>query len=163
MQVAIIEQPEMFLVGLKTRTNNNNESSQEKGKIGPLVGRFYTDNIAEKIPNRKNPGISFSGYTNYESDEHGEYDYYFGELVSNLNKIPEGLSGLVIPAGKYLKFTTNAGKMPGVVIQAWQQIWQMTKQNQLGGQRTYQVDLEVYDHRAMDPNNTVLDILLAIK
>ena len=51
--------------------------------------------------------------------------------------------------------------MPDVVIQAWQHIWTMNGA-QLGGKRKYLVDFEVYDQRAMDPNNAIADIYIGI-
>jgi len=35
--------------------------------------------------------------------------------------------------------------------------------NDFGGKRAYQADFEVYDQRARDPNNTVLDIHIGIR
>ena len=52
--------------------------------------------------------------------------------------------------------------MPEVVINAWQQIWQMSS-NDFEGRRAYIADFEVYDQRAMDPANTSLDIYIGIK
>ena len=54
------------------------------------------------------------------------------------------------------------GKMPDVVINAWQQIWKMTSED-FEGNRTYISDFEVYDQRANDPANTSLDIYIGIK
>ena len=79
-----------------------------------------------QIPYRKNPGITFSVYTEYDSDEHGDYTYFVGEEVDSFENIPSDMQQLVIPAAKYQKFTTTPGKMPEVVIDAWQQIWKMT-------------------------------------
>ncbi len=33
----------------------------------------------------------------------------------------------------------------------------------LGGVRAYIADFEVYDHRSIDPQNTVLDIYIGVK
>lgn len=163
MQTTIIEQPEILFIGVKTRTKNDDEFNSNTAKIGPLVGRYYAENLAEKIPSRKNQGTSVAVYSNYESDEYGAYDYYFGEAVTNVNILPEGMTAIKIPGGKFLKITTPAGKMPDVVIQTWQQIWEMTKNKSLGAERSYLTDFEVYDQRAIDPNNTVMDIYLSIK
>lgn len=124
--------------------------------------RYWQEQIAQQIPHRKNPGVTFSAYTDYASNEHGDYTYFLGEAVSSIADIPQGFKSISIPVGKYQKFTTEPGKIPNVVIQAWQQIWQMPNE-QLDGQRNYQTDFEVYDQRAIDPNNTVLDIYIGIK
>lgn len=49
--------------------------------------------------------------------------------------------------------------MPDIVIQAWQAIWKMTPED-LGGKRTYRADFEIYDQRAQDPQNSVVDIYI---
>lgn len=163
MQKQIIQHPEIKLVGLKVRTKNQDESSPDTAKIAPLIVRYWSENIAEKIPHRKNPGVRVVGYANYESDEYGEYDYYFGEEVTSFNKLPAGLSSLTIPAGKYLKLTSGAGPVPEVIVHAWHKVWHMTTNNQLGAQRTYNIDFEIYDERANDPQHTVFDIYLGIE
>ena len=152
---------EIKLVGLSARTNNKNEMNPQTSKIGELAGRFWNENVAGKISNRKNPGITLAVYTDYDSNEHGDYTYFIGEEVDSLENIPEGLQGLTIPTSQYLKFTTSPGKMPEIVITAWQQIWKMSAED-FGGKRAYLADFEVYDQRAMDPNNTSLDIFIGI-
>ena len=52
--------------------------------------------------------------------------------------------------------------MPDVCIALWQKIWSM-KPEILGGTRAYQTDFELYDARAQDPKNTVLDIYVGIQ
>lgn len=152
---------EIKLVGLTARTNMKNEMNPETSKIGPLAGRFWGQNIAEQIANRKNPGVTLSVYTDYESDEYGDYTYFIGEEVSSFENIPSGLAKLTIPAAHYQKFTTQPGKMPEVVINAWMAIWKMSPED-FGGKRAYIADFEVYDQRAIDPTNTALDIYIGI-
>ena len=48
-----------------------------------------------------------------------------------------------------------------MIIDAWQYIWTLDKET-LGGERNYQVDYEVYDERARDPNSTVLDLYIGV-
>ncbi len=162
MKKELTNKSEMKLVGLTARTNNKNEMNSHTSKIGELAGRFWGQNVAGQIANRKNPGVTLSVYTEYDSNEHGDYTYFIGEEVSSFENIPTGLLQLTIPAAQYLKFTTPPGKMPEVVINAWQQIWEMSANN-LGGERAYVADLEVYDQRASDPANTSLDIYIGIK
>ncbi len=162
MQKEIVEYREMKLIGLKTRTCNADEFKPETAKLGAIVGRYWQEKIAEKIPNRKNPGITLVGYFNYASDEYGEYDYLMGEQVTSLDEIPEGLTGLVVPAGQYLRITSATGKIPQIIAETWQQVWQATINKELGGQRKYQVDFEIYDQRASNPAAAVFDIYLGI-
>lgn len=162
MQKELIHKNEIKLIGLTTRTNNTNEMNPATGKIGGMIGEFFGNQWATKIAHRKNPGVTLCVYTEYASDEHGDYTYFIGEEVENFDVIPENMQKLIIPAIYYQKFTTPSGKMPDVVIQAWQKIWQMTL-DELGGKRAYQADFEVYDQRALDPEKSIVDIYIGIK
>ncbi len=162
MKKELITKPEIKLIGLTARTNNKNEMNPQISKIGELAGRFLSENIASQISNRQNPGVTFSVYTDYDSNEYGDYTYFIGEEVTSFESIPPGLHQLTIPATKYQKFTTQSGKMPEMVIDAWQQIWKMTSHD-FGGHRAYMADFEIYDQRAIDPANTSLDIYIGIK
>ncbi|MBA2653939.1 MAG: AraC family transcriptional regulator [Gammaproteobacteria bacterium] len=162
METESVNKSEIKLIGLTVRTNNQNEMNPQSSKIGELAGRFWSQNLASKIVNRKNPGVTLSVYTEYDSDEHGEYTYFIGEEVNAFENIPEGLQQLIIPAAKYQKFTTSSGKMPDIVSNAWQKIWKMTSDD-FGGKRAYIADFEVYDQRAIDPNNNSVDIYMGIE
>jgi len=162
MQKSLVNKLEIKLVGLHARTNTKSEMDPNTAKIGALAGQFWSQNIGNKIFNRVNPGTTFAVYTEYASDEHGDYTYFIGEEVSSFEQVPSILNKLTIPATQYCKFTTPTGKMPDVVIQAWQKIWSMSH-DCFGGKRAYQADFEVYDERAIDPAKTILDIYIGIK
>lgn len=161
MQKQSINKDVIHLIGLTTRTKNQDEINPQTSKIGSLIQQFWTDNITALIPNKKNPQQVFSVYTDYESDEHGEYTYFYGQEVTSFDNTPANLQRLTIPAAQYQKFTTTPGKMPQVVIDAWMKIWQMTAAD-LGGKRTYIADFEIYDERATSPEKTVVDIYIGI-
>ena len=162
MKKEAINQQEIELIGLSVRTNNKNEMNPQLSKIGELAGRYWTQNRAAEIPNRKNPNVTLSVYTEYDSDEQGDYTYFIGEEVNSFENIPSGFQKLTISSAKYVKFTTPAGKMPEVVINAWQQIWKMSSDD-FGGKRAYQADFEVYDHRVSDPVTTIVDVYVGIE
>lgn len=162
MQKSAVTKPTIKLIGLTTRTSNQQEQNPATAKIGALVQQYFSQGIANKILDRTTPGVTYSVYTDYESDHHGEYTYFIGEEVSSVNDIPTGLQLITIPQSQYQRFTTQAGPMPTVVIQAWQNIWQMSPQD-LGGQRRYIADFEIYDERATDPNKSVVDIYIGIQ
>jgi predicted transcriptional regulator YdeE len=150
------------MIGLSARTNNKNEMDPATSKIGELAGRFWSQNLGAQIADRKNPGVTLAVYTEYDSNEHGDYTYYIGEEVNSFENVPAEFHPLTIPAANYQKFTTPSGKMPAVVIDAWQQIWKMSDE-QLEAERAYVADFEVYDQRAADPANASLDIYIGIK
>ncbi len=162
MQKASAEKDEMKIVGLSVRTNNQNESSEETSKIGDLVCAYWMKKINESIPDRKNPGVTFGVVTKYENNETGDFTYFIGEEVKSFDGVPVELQQVVVPAGKYQKFTTEKGKMPDVVVNAWREIWQMPEQ-ELGGARKFEADFEVYDQRAENPFATTIDIYVGVK
>jgi len=162
MQKTQIQLPEIKLVGLKVRTATQRECDTSTAKIGPCVQRYFQEEIAEKIPHRKNPGTTLCAYTDYESDFRGEYTFYIGEEVSSFDDIPHVVETHTIPPQAYTKFTTEPGPMPNVVIKAWQDIWNMAPEI-LGGERRYHTDFEIYDERAKNPQNTILDLYIGLK
>ena len=52
--------------------------------------------------------------------------------------------------------------MPQVVREHWFKISQMSEED-FGGKRSYVADFEVYDERASDHQNIILDILVGIE
>jgi predicted transcriptional regulator YdeE len=152
--------PQIMLVGLTARTNNKDEMNPDTSKIGPLAESFWSNQEGSEIKHRASPGVTYSVYTDYVTDENGEYTYFIGEAVSSFDDQDLAhFNALVIPGSQYMKFTTEPGAMPNVVVQAWQDIWQMTD-SMFEGKRKYIADFEVYDQRAADPSNTVIDIYI---
>ena len=116
----------------------------------------------EKIPYRTKPGTTFCVYTCYDSDYKGAYTYFIGEEVESFDdRLPDGFHNLIIPGQHYAKFTSTPAPMPDVIVNAWQNIWDMSAK-ELGGRRCYHSDFEIYDERAADHQNIVLDIYVGI-
>lgn len=164
MQKTTTPLPAMKLVGITARTNNSHifESDPSTNIIAATVQKYFHNGLADKIQDRKNPGTTFCVYTNYESDHTGDYTYFIGEEVNSLAEAGEGFETLTIPAQSYVKFTNQPGPMPGVCVDMWQKIWQMTPAD-FGGARAYLADFEVYDERSADHNNVTLDIYIGVK
>lgn len=160
MKYTTIKIPEIKLVGIKVRTNNNAELNTNTAKIGSTIEAYFNNFVGQNDNIIKN-GKFYSVYFEYESDHTGEYSYLFGEEVSDFESVLEGLDTYIIPEQTYRVFTTESGAMPNVVINAWQEIWQMAKED-LGGERAYKADYEVYDHRAQNPANSIVDIYIGI-
>ncbi|MES2503716.1 MAG: GyrI-like domain-containing protein [Myxococcota bacterium] len=157
-----IQLPEIKLVGVSIRTNNETEIDPATGKILGCIQRYFHGALANQIQNRKKPGTTFCAYTNYESDYTGDYTYFIGEEVSDFSSAPVGFEKLTIPAQLYAKFTNGPGAMPQVVREPWFAIWNMSSK-ELGGERSYLTDFEIYDERASDREKTVLDIYIGLK
>ncbi len=151
----------IILAGISVRTNNKNEMEERKAKIGSLFEKYWTGGLADKIPNRKDAGRTFSVYTDYETDEHGNYTYFMGEEMTDAGELPEGLETITIDASTYQKFTTAPGIIPDVIIGAWRQIWMMGEQD-FEGKRAYKADFEVLDVKTLDPQNAVFDIYVGV-
>jgi len=158
----IVRQPEIKLIGISTRTSNAAEFNPGTAKIAATIHRYISEAIYDKLPNRKTPSKTYCVYTEYENDHTGQYTYFIGKEVELSADIPAGLNTITVPAQVYAKFTTESGAMPNVCISGWMQIWKMTTED-LGGERNYIADFEIYDERALDPANTVLDIFIGLK
>jgi len=154
--------PTVTFVGIGVRTSNMDELNLGTAKIAETIQKYMSEAVYDKIPHRKTPGKTYCIYTEYESDHAGEYTYFIGEEIDSLTKVPEGLKAIIVPSQSYAKFTTAQGVMPQVCIDGWMQIWKMATED-FGGKRSYVADFEVYDERALDPTNTVLDIYIGIK
>lgn len=164
MKKIITNREEIKLIGITARTNNTHmfEADIATNAIAATVHRYMHQNLAEQIPNRKNPGAIFCVYTNYESDFTGEYTYFIGEEVTSFAGVNEDFTTITIPAQKYCKFTNQPGPMPNVCIDMWKAIWRMSPAD-LGGSRAYIADFEIYDERSSDHNNATFDIYIGIK
>ena len=80
-QKIISSRSTIFLAGITARTSNHAEMNPETAQIGATLYKYISNNLAEKIPNRKKPGITYCVYTEYESDHTGPYTYFVGEEV----------------------------------------------------------------------------------
>ncbi len=154
--------PKIMLVGLFVRTTNKAEAETSTAKIPSLVQKFFVESVSSKINNRARAGVTYIVFTEYENDFMGEYTCFIGEEVSEFLELCEGFSSLTIAAQDYAKFTNGPGELPNVSLDVWRRVWQMTPL-ELGGKRSYLADFEVYDERAQDPKNIVLDIYVGVK
>ena len=142
------EQVEEFqVVGVAARTSNAIEMTGE-GAIPKLWGKM--------TPPPDSAVIAL--YTEYQSDENGEYTFVLGSKSSGA---ADGLVLKRVPAGRYMVFTSERGPVQKVVVETWQRIWsEMPYASKL---RNYVADFEVYDERAADPANAVVDIYVGVK
>lgn len=161
MHKEIITLPSIKLVGITARTNNAHEVDPLKSRISPTFQKYVQEQVPEKITHRIKPGTTYSVFTDYESGATGDYTYFLGEEVSMFDLSSKEQEELNVPKQTYVRFTTDQGPMPQVCIEAWKEIWKM-EPAVLGGKRRYLCDFEIYDHRALDPKNTVFDIYIGI-
>ena len=146
---------ERKVAGIEIRTTNQAEMNLSTAKIPSLWGRFYQEKIQERMPGKKMEAQILGVYSKYASDHSGPYSLLAGVEVSTLNVLPQGTTGITIPAGNYLVFTAH-GSMPQALIQAWGTIWEYFSGDPKY-QRAYTFDFELY--QAPDR----VDIHIAVK
>jgi predicted transcriptional regulator YdeE len=143
------------IIGIEVQTTN------EKGKgaedIGALWGKFFSENIAGKIPNKVSEEI-YAIYTDYESDFTGKYTTVIGQKVTTFSSIPEGCVGREFQAGNYQKFLAK-GAMPNAIVEVWKEIWK----NDKNLKRKYTADFEVYGEKSQQGDNSEVAIYIALK
>ena len=155
-----VQQEEFTVAGISARTTNAKEMTSE-GVIGPSWGRLFQEGILEKIPNKADSRI-VAVYTDYASDHNGEYTYLLGARVTSDTNVPAGMVARKVPAGKYAVFTSEKGPAQQVVPALWMKVNSLP-QGAVGADRVYRADFEIYDERAMDPQNLVMDVYVGIK
>ena len=142
------------VIGIRVSTTN--ENGQGAIDIPQLWERFMTENIAVRIPNKIDNSI-LSIYTNYEKDQTKSYDTILGCKVSSLDEIPEGLIGQEFTKANYAKFTAKGNLNEGIVYSTWLDIWKKDIN------RTFISDFEVYDERAQNPADAIVDIFVGVQ
>jgi predicted transcriptional regulator YdeE len=155
-----VKQEGFAVVGIAVRTSNAEQMTAAR-PIGTLWERLFKEGVLAAIPNRADGDI-VAVYSQYASDKDGEYTYLLGARVKKVESAPAGMTVLNVPAGRYAVFTSERGPVEKVVVEMWRRVWE-TPKNALGGDRTYQVDFEVYDQRAQNPADAVVDLYVAVR
>jgi predicted transcriptional regulator YdeE len=126
------------------------------GVIPKMWERFMKEGIAAEIPGRTDHDL-LALYTDYDSDEHGEYTCVVGARVAPGTPVPEGMVSRQVPDARYRMVLSERGPVWRVVPEAWQRIWKEPLQ------RAFQADFEVYGERAANPEEAVVEIWLGVK
>lgn len=144
----------MKIIGITVRTSNAAGASGTD--IPTLWNRFISEGVLSKIPNRINDTI-YCVYTDYEGNHTQPYTTLLGCQVTELDIIPEDMTGIEIPMGNYEQVTVTGNLMNGIVFEAWMDIWQRPLN------RTYIADFEVYDEKAADMSNAEVTIFVGVQ
>lgn len=142
------------VIGIWVRTTNHEE--QALTDIQALWGRFMSEGVMSKIPNLIGSEV-YSIYTEYEGDFTKPYTTVLACEVSSLDEIPEGMKGLEIGGGDYVKFLAKGNLNEGAVGNAWMEIWKS------GVNRRYTTDFEVYGAKSQNREDAEVDIFVAVK
>lgn len=155
----IDDQATFTVVGVTVRTNNAKEAGGQ-GQIPQLWEGAMQNGTLEQVPNKVGDGLIVV-YSDYASDNTGDYNYTLGYKVTSADKIPDGMVAKTVHAGKYALVTSDQGAPQEVIPALWQRINSMTPQ-QLGGTRAYQTDFETYGD-VTDFNNMQVTAHLGLK
>jgi predicted transcriptional regulator YdeE len=160
MNPKAVQQEGFTVVGIAVRTSNAEQMTSER-PIGKQWERLFKEGVLATIPNKADGNI-VALYTEYASDKDGEYTYVLGARVTKLESVPAGMVAKNVPAGRYAVFTSEKGPVQTVVVEMWRRVW-ATPKSALGGDRTYKADFEVYDQRAQNPADSVVDLYIAVQ
>ena len=160
MNPKVVQEASFTVVGISARTSNAKETTPQ-GLIGRQWARLSREGVLGRIRNKADKNI-VAVYTDYASDHNGEYTYVLGARVTSAENIPPGMVAKTIPAGRYAVFTSDKGPAVKVVPDAWMRINSLPK-SAVGGDRIYQADFEIYDDRAVDPQNSQVDVYIGIR
>lgn len=158
-QMSSARQESFYVAGYSVRTNNAKEVSAQ-GEIGKLWQRFYQENLGAAIPNRADSDVTVV-YSDYASDEKGDYTYTLGARVSSVDRLPPGMTYRKVAAGDYAVLESDVGPLVEMVHAEWKKIWAMTPQ-ELGGRRAFVTDYEIYDKRSADPQHAQVEIHIGL-
>lgn len=151
-------EPGFDVIGIVTRTSN--KAAFQEGAIQKLWERFISDQIFNKIPNKRDNAV-IALYYDYENDKDGEYNLLIGVRVTSTENIPAGMIAKHVDAENRVLFTTDQGPRTQVVVGEWQKIWDAEIQGKLS--RSYTFDYELYDERSYDPANAIAEIHIGAK
>lgn len=142
------------IIGISIRTTN--ENGQASKEIAELWGKFMSESILAKIPNKVDNEI-YSLYTDYESDHRKPYTAILGCKVENMDNIPSGMIGKSFSGGTYARTTAKGDLMQGLVVNQWSKIFEMELD------RTYEADFEIFGEKAQNPSYAEVNFYVGIK
>jgi predicted transcriptional regulator YdeE len=132
--------PSFYVAGHSVRTNNH--------KISEAWGAFMQNNPAHLLPKKLGDEI-YAVYTDYESDQNGDYTLLIGYKVESTANLPAEVTALEVPSGNYAVFTSDQGPLTEIVPALWKTIWSLTPE-QLNGTRSFKTDFELYGLAKVD-------------
>lgn len=157
MKYEIVEISRKTLIGFKTRVKDN-ETMQKK--ISDLWKNLYSEKGIKNVKDRVN-GNCIGVYYNYSNNNGFEYDCLTGcEAKNTIDEIPENMTKLEIPKGKYAKFVIF-GHPEKAVGEFWYKFWKEFGKES-SDIRNYSYDFEEYV-AGNDYENTEIHIYISIK
>lgn len=141
------------VIGIAVRTTNvDGQSAQD---IGQLWGKFMSEGILAKIPNRVDDTI-YCIYTDYEGDYMQPYTTILACKVHTTDIVPEGMLVKRIQGESYAQFIAKGDLEQGLVYQTWLDIWKTDLD------RRYGTDYEIYGEKTQNRNAAEVEILVGV-
>ena len=109
MNAKVVDEAGFTVIGIEACTSNATEMTPE-GVIAKQWARFMQENLAAQIPDKTDSSI-LAVYTDYASDQDGEYTFVIDARVDSAAGAPPEMVVKKIPAGRYAVFTSD--KRPG--------------------------------------------------
>lgn len=155
---------EMALVGIEARTTN--EAEQQGGdsaRIPGLWSTLFSTGVPDRVAHKSGAGELIEMYTDYANDETGEYTIFLGYEVERVaDDLAADLVVRTVPAGRYLVFTSERGPVVPAVQEAWRRVWSSSPE-ELGAERSFVADFEVFGAGSKDFEDGEVDIYLSIR
>lgn len=152
MNYEIITLEEKKIVGISKKIINNVEAVKN---IAEMWNQFNVKNTYNKILDKAVPNV-MGIYYDYEGDYTNPYNFMIGCEVKKSDSLNEEMSQIIIPSGKYAKFTVR-GDVQKAVGEGWMKIWNMNLD------RAYTYDFELYRNNSEDMSDMIVDIFIALK
>jgi predicted transcriptional regulator YdeE len=143
MQAQAVEVPAFRVVGISEYTNNEKETQPETSIIPTLWQNFFQYNVGQMIPGVSETSALYGVYSNYASDENGEYQLLIGAEPNN-EGVPNNLSEIHVQMGHYLVFKVPALN-PQAIMQTWSDIEHYFSTPECAYERTFKTDFEKYE------------------
>lgn len=156
----IVELGAIQVVGIAIETSNEKEMSKD-GQIVELYEYFVHQDISAKIDNKKDNHL-VALYTDYETDESGPYVYAIGHQVDS-EDCSDPCEFFDIPAGRYLRCSSERGYLNDVLPALWREIWRRTQSGELDVERSFITDLEFHNYEDNESADVQVDVYLSIR
>lgn len=142
MQPVVVSAGDFLVVGVRVRTTRRIEAVAQTEKIPALWRRFFADKVGDQIPDRLADTAVLAVYADFEAGDSGPYSLLIGHRVATLERTPQGMSGVWLLPGRYLRFDT-AERPFEYPAEAWQEIRQFFAISH-EYERAYDTDYEVH-------------------
>jgi predicted transcriptional regulator YdeE/ubiquinone/menaquinone biosynthesis C-methylase UbiE len=148
-------------IGISTKTT----SKKAPIDIAKLSRRYMRENIADKISNKKVPGVFIALIKDYHPVKK-TFTYTMGDAVTALDQIPKGLIGFEVPALSYVVFTVRPNSprdWPRAIMDMKKYVYECWFPNSHYEKGKIINEFELYDERCKSLKNPEIDIYVAIK